>query len=312
MIRAVIFRRSWLYLILVLAAAMLFATSCLMGTPQKTAPVDIKKSLDIRREDLMGTPQKTAPVDKVRAEERSTYDRLAMEHQKLRQTLVQRDVICSKLERTLKKRDVAQRKLEDRVAKITLRLLEKNRYIEEILERQIYLQKRLDEAIKEVVRAKAKLRSLESKAEVASSMAETEIALKALKMQRTDQEKDPSLIKAEELLKMSAQEFKKENYSGALYLVNQTKSHIKNARVPPEGRDKLELMPGEVLFSLPLTLKVIKKSNVREGPGEDFKVIATLEPDTLLIGYSYKGQWVRVGGANKMNGWILQTLVSGR
>ena len=312
MIRAVIFRRSWLYLILVLAAAMLFATSCLMGTPQKTAPVDIKKSLDIRREDLMGTPQKTAPVDKVRAEERSTYDRLAMEHQKLRQTLVQRDVICSKLEKTLKKRDVAQRKLEDRVAKITLRLLEKNRYIEEILERQIYLQKRLDEAIKEVVRAKAKLRSLESKAEVASSMAETEIALKALKMQRTDQEKDPSLIKAEELLKMSAQEFKKENYSGALYLVNQAKSHIKNARVPPEGRDKLELMPGEVLFSLPLTLKVIKKSNVREGPGKDFKVIATLEPDTLLIGYSYEGQWVRVGGANKMNGWILQTLVSGR
>jgi len=312
MIRAVIFRRSWLYLILVLAAAMLFATSCLMGTPQKTAPTDIKKSPDIRREDLMGTPQKTAPIDKVRAEERSKYDGLAMEHQKLRQTLVQRDAICSKLERTLKKRDVAQRKLEDRVAKITIRLLEKDRYIEEILKRQIYLQKRLDEAIKEVVRAKAKLRSLESKAEVASSMAETEIALKTLKMQRTDQEKDPSLIKAEELLKMSAQEFKKENYSGALYLVNQAKSHIKNARVPPEDRDKLELMPGEVLFSLPLTLKVIKKSNVREGPGKDFKVIATLEPDTLLIGYSYKGQWIRVGGANKMNGWIFQTLVSGR
>lgn len=312
MIRAVIFRRSWLYLILVLAAAMLFATSCLMGTPQKTAPVDIKKSPDIRREDIMATPQKTAPIDKVRAEERSKYDRLAMEHQKLGQTLVQRDAICSKLERTVKKQDVAQRELEDRVAKITIRLLEKDRYIEEILERQIYLQKRLDEAIREVVRAKAKLRSLESKAEVASSMAETEIALKALKMQRTDQEKDPSLIKAEELLKMSAQEFKKENYGGALYLVNQAKSHIKNTRVPPEDRDKLELMPGEVLFSLPLTLKVIKKSNVREGPGKDFKVIATLEPDTLLIGYSYKGEWIRVGGANKMNGWVFQTLVSGR
>jgi hypothetical protein len=289
MIRAVIFRRSWLCLILVLAAAMLFATSCLMGTPQKTAP-----------------------IDKVQAEERSKYDRLAMEHQKLRQTLVQRDATCSKLERTLKKRDVAQRKLEDRVAQITIRLLEKDRYIEEIQERQIYLQKRLDEAIKELLSAKAKLRSLESEAEAASSMAETEIALKALKMQRTDQEKDPSLIKAEELLKMSAQEFKKENYGGALYLVNQAKSHIKNTRVPPEDRDKLESTPGEVLFSLPLTLKVIKKSNVREGPGKDFKVIATLEPDTLLIGYSYKGQWIRVGGANKMNGWIFQTLVSGR
>ena len=38
----------------------------------------------------------------------------------------------------------------------------------------------LDEAVVEVVRTKAKLRSIESRAEAASSMAEAEIALKGL------------------------------------------------------------------------------------------------------------------------------------
>ena len=73
-----------------------------------------------------------------------------------------------KLQQTLAKR-------EDNIAKLQLRLLERDAQIKQLEERLNSQQEMLDEAIQEVVRAKAKLRSLESKAEAASEMAEAEI-----------------------------------------------------------------------------------------------------------------------------------------
>jgi hypothetical protein len=143
-------------------------------------------------------------------------------------------------------------------------------------------------------------------------MAETEIALKVLKTQLPKPEEDPDLIQAEQLLKMSAKEFKEENYGGALYLTNQAKGRIRIAQMRLADKDQVAPVSGEVLFALPLPLQVIKTSNIREGPGLKFKVVATVEPNTQLIGYSYKDSWVRVRGENNVKGWIFQTLVSGR
>jgi septal ring factor EnvC (AmiA/AmiB activator) len=98
------------------------------------------------------------------------------------------------LQQTLAKR-------EDNIAKLQLRLLERDAQIKQLEERLNSQQEMLDEAIHEVVRAKAKLRSLESKAEAASEMAEAEIAVKALKAQLAGQTPNPELIKAQELLK---------------------------------------------------------------------------------------------------------------
>ncbi|NIQ92292.1 MAG: hypothetical protein GWN93_26230, partial [Deltaproteobacteria bacterium] len=78
------------------------------------------------------------------------------------------------LQQTLAKRDAS-------LAKLQLRLLERDAQIKQLEERLNSQQEMLDEAIQEVVRAKAKLRTLESKAEAASEMAEAEIAIKALK-----------------------------------------------------------------------------------------------------------------------------------
>ena len=80
------------------------------------------------------------------------------------------------LQQTLAKRDAS-------LAKLQLRLLERDAQIKQLEERLNSQQEMLDEAIQEVVRAKAKLRTLESKAEAASEMAEAEIAIKALKTQ---------------------------------------------------------------------------------------------------------------------------------
>jgi hypothetical protein len=169
-----------------------------------------------------------------------------------------------------------------------------------------------DEAILEVVRTKAKLRSLESKAEAASEMAEAEIAVKALKVQLRGRGAGPDVSKAEQLLKISAEEFNKENYGGALYLASQAKGHIRASQMRIVSPEKIESVVGETLFAQPVPLKVLTTSNLRQGPGLKSKILAKLEKGTTLVGYSYKGRWVRVTSEGGASGWIYQTLVGGR
>ena len=208
---------------------------------------------------------------------------------------------------------------EDEIAKSKLRILEKEAQVKALEKRLNSQQIMLDEAIQEVVRAKAKLRSLETKAEAASDMAEAEIAVKALKVKLAGRSGDPEIAKAEQLLNMSAKEFERENYGGALYLTTQAKSNIKTAemrlggrKMPSDGRKALKPVAGEALFAQPIPLQVLKTSNLRELPDLKSNILATLEKGTPLIGYSYKDQWVRVTMEDGTVGWIFQTLVDGR
>ena len=258
---------------------------------------------------LKSSPPPAVPADRgLRAEDEAWVK----QNQRQKQDLADCRAQQVKLEQTLKEGQVPQRSLEEAVGSLKLLLLEKETQIKGMEGHQTSLQKKLDEAIQEVVRAKAKLRSHESRAEAASHMAETEVAIKVLRSQRPEQEQAPELAKAEQLLGMSTQEFKKENYGGALYLAYQAKEHIRLAQTQHRGEEEGELLSGEVLFAVPLALQVMKTSNVREGPGLSYKVITSVGPNTSVTGYSYKGQWVRVEGENDLKGWIHQSLLGGR
>lgn len=193
-------------------------------------------------------------------------------------------------------------KLEEELARQRLIFLEKEAQIK-------VLGQKLDAAIREVVRAMAKLQGLESKAEAASNLAEAEIALNLLERDGSGREKDSDLIQANQLLKASAQEFKKENYGGALYLASQVKSLIKGEQARSTSGEKIPKVEGEVLFSLPLPLRVLTKSNIREGPGPNFKIVFVVEEGARLTGQSYKGLWVRAKSEDGRWGWIFYKLL---
>ncbi len=203
-------------------------------------------------------------------------------------------------------------KLEAKVARLQLRLLEQETRVKELEGRQALLQKKLEEAFLEVVRAKAKLRSLESKPEAASTLAEAEVALNALKTAATDQERGPEIIQAQHLLKLSAGELNKQNYAGASYLASQAKSLINMGQERYTGKGKTPKTAGEVLFSLPVPLQVLMRANVRNGPGFEYKVLSTLGKGAHVTGHSYKDQWVWVQTPQGRNGWVFHTLVDGR
>ncbi|MBW1790867.1 MAG: SH3 domain-containing protein [Deltaproteobacteria bacterium] len=266
------FCRDRVYLCLVLAVLVCLITACLKQTPKQT---------DIPDEQAM-------------------YEKLKNKNKNLQQTLAKSNADNE----TLKNRNVTTQWF----------LLEKDEQIKE-LNKQISLQqKTLDEAILEVVRAKAKLRSLESKAEAASNMAETEISLKTLKarLEAAGQEHNTEFIKAEQLLILSAQEFKKENYGGALYITGQAKALIKASQVQLGTQVEIALVKDEVLFVVPLPLRVLKNSNLRVGAGRKYKSLGIIKKGALVSGYSYKSEWVRVKIEDGTYGWIFHTLVGGR
>lgn len=209
------------------------------------------------------------------------------------------------LQEQLTRKTTANGGLEEKLARLQLLLLEEGSRSKE-------LNKKLDEATLEVVRANAKLHSLESKAEAASTLAEGEIALKAFKTNAVGLEKDSEVLHAEELLKASDLEIKKENYGGALYLATRAKVIIKEGQERSKDREKTLMMEGEVPFSIPLLLRLVSPGNVREGPDLDSKILFSLPEGSALVGSSYRGLWVRVRSESGRGGWIYYRLVDGR
>jgi hypothetical protein len=200
-------------------------------------------------------------------------------------------------------RTVTQRdpELEQRVARLELRVLEKAAEVEQ-------MEARLDEARREVVRSMAKLQTIASRAEAASGMAEAELAMQTLKNSAAQA---PELVQARSLLEGSNEEFGKENYGGALYLATQAKSVITSGQNRVSSSpDRSALRAGEVLFALPLKLATQGKSNVRDGPGTNFKILFTLEVGSAVIAYAYADQWVRISDEGGRSGWVFYNLVA--
>ncbi len=271
-------RPATILALVMLALAAVSAASCLSSAPKKPAPAS--------------TP---APAPEVKPDPCAG---IAAEQKRL--------------EESLASLNAEKRTLEDQVTSLKLQMLEKETRAKELGERESALDAKLDEAIQEVVRTKSKLRSLESRAEAASNLAEAEIALKTMEAQAKGGGGDRDLSQAKQLLKRSAEEFKNENYGGALYLANQAKSHLRTGEVRPTSRDKLNPVPGESPFEAPVPLELTRDGNLREGPGLKFKVVATLPKGSKIVGYSRKDRWLRVRDEKGVTGWVFQSLVSDR
>lgn len=191
--------------------------------------------------------------------------------------------------------------LERRVARLELRVLEKETQVEE-------LQTRLDDARDEVVRTMAKLRTLASRAEAASAMAEADVALQTFRS--LDGARSlPEMAQATRLMQQSTSEFGKENYGGALYLANQAKAATATGTSRLSGANRGATRAGETPFAVPLRLKVSSNGNVREGPGTNYSVVFETSAGTSLTAYSYSDEWVRVADEAGRTGWIFRSLV---
>ena len=194
--------------------------------------------------------------------------------------------------------------IEQRVARLELRLLERDAQVEE-------LQTRLDDARREVVRVMEKVQTLATRAEAASGMAEAEIALQPLAASAS-QPAAPEYAPVRRLLDQSTAAFDKSNYGGALYLATQAKSLAGVGMGRLAGVDRNALRPGELPFAVPLKLQTAAHANVREGPGTSFRVTFTLEAGAAVVAYAYSDEWVRITDDGGRSGWVFRTLIGPR
>lgn len=192
--------------------------------------------------------------------------------------------------------------IERRVARLELRVLEKETQVEQ-------LQTRLDDARDEVVRTMAKLQTLASRAEAASAMAEADVALQTFRA--LDGARSlPEMAQATRLMQQSTSEFGRENYGGALYLANQAKATTAAGTSRLSGANRGAARAGETPFAVPLRLKVATNGNVREGPGTNFPVVFEATAGEPLTAYAYSDEWVRVADEAGRTGWIFRALIA--
>ena len=227
------------------------------------------------------------------------------------------DRLADKIRRLEKDRVASRAEIEDlerRIADLEIQLLQKEALTTELQRRAVSRQQRLDSAITEVVRTKSKLRTIESKAEAASTIAEAEIAVKSMqrRIDEGDRDQFEVLEKAKRLLEKSAAEFKARNFGGALYLAVQSKNQVTSAEGQFQGRDEGARMVGETIFDHPLRLKVVKNTNLRAGPGLRFKITSTLKTGTAIVGHGFKENWIRIDTEDDQTGWVHQSLVTAR
>jgi hypothetical protein len=181
-----------------------------------------------------------------------------------------------------------------------------------LLERSAQLAERerqLEEATTEVVRAMARLRTLATRAEAASAIAEAEVTLQQLRG-GAGQQLPPEARQAEAALRSASAAFDAENYGGAVYLATQAK------RAATAGRGRLAegasvARAGERAFAVPVPLTTTTRANLRATPGASADLVATVPAGTALTGYAWTGDWIRVTMADGRGAWVQQRLVRG-
>ncbi len=192
--------------------------------------------------------------------------------------------------------------LDDSVARLELALAERGAQVDA-------LQGEVAEARLEVVRTMAKLRSGATRAEAAAAMAEAELAVRALGAAEGP-ELTRELAGAREVLIQSNAAFASQNYSGAMYLANQAKVAASKSQARVAGISEDGLRRGERLFAVPVRFRVVRRSNLRDGPGTGERLVTTLEGGTVLQAESYLGDWLRVHDEAGHAGWIFRDLVT--
>jgi predicted small lipoprotein YifL len=192
--------------------------------------------------------------------------------------------------------------LEHEAVRLRMSLLERSAQLAEAT-------RRLDEATTDLVRAMARLRSLATRAEAASAIAEAEVTLQQLRG-GSGQQLPPEARQAEAALRAGSAAFDAENYAGAVYLATQAK------RIATAGRGRLAegaatSRPGEQAFAVPVQLTTTTRTNLRAAPGAAADLVATVPPGTPLTAYAFAEDWLRVTMADGRGAWVHQSLVRG-
>lgn len=184
----------------------------------------------------------------------------------------------------------------DRLAARLRRSEDEQRRLEE---RVAVLMRDLELTETEVIRTKARLQGLESKADSTSVIAETRVLVRRAQEQRG---RTPAIVRSQELLDRSEQMVEEGNFGAATFLALKAQELLKDVRRGggEEGGDRVA---PRRQYTVTATT-----ANLRREPARDAPVLATLKRGAVLDAVAQRGEWLQVKAGDK-TGWIFRTLV---
>lgn len=253
------------------------------GAPEK-APQDFTKAEGHLKEaetalaTRSGSQQAACLADLVVSEAECSARLASVQTQADRLPEVQKEAAeADRLSSRLKKSEDEQRRLEERVS-VLLRDLE------------------LTET--EVIRTKARLQGLETKADATSVIAETRVLIRRHQEHRG---RTPANVRSLELLERAEQMIEDGNFGAATFLSLKAQELIKDGRRGGEEADK---------SAAPKRTYAVTASvaNLRKEPSRAAPIVGSVKKGELLEATSQRGDWLEVKAGAK-SGWIHRTLV---
>lgn len=165
-----------------------------------------------------------------------------------------------------------------------------------------------DRARQEAMRAKARLRSLDGKADTISDIAEAALMIKNAREVSGDKQQSV-LIHAEKLLDESRQELQAGNLDDAAYLAAKALDLALPGTPIAEPDLSVQSMQEETAFAAPLVMRVNRQSNIREKPTAASKALFQLVKGSLVEALGYRNLWIRVNAQGNGGGWIYYRLL---
>jgi len=170
--------------------------------------------------------------------------------------------------------------------------------------------KELKETSNQIARAEVKLRRFATEADVASRLAEVEVAMDALESSLNTEHEMPLQVLAQRLLDKASISFKRGKYSAAADHAAQAEQLI-DMLMDHNAIAELRVSP-ETLFKVAIPLKIKADSQLRKKPHSNAVILDELQKATRITARSYQEQWLQVQTEDGSTGWIFVDSVEPR
>ncbi len=187
-------------------------------------------------------------------------------------------------------------------------LADRDAEIARLRAQQIDQVKELKETTGDAARAEMKLRRIATDADVASHLAEVEVAMEGLRSDSgTPGERQLQAI-AQQFLDAASTAFARDKLSAAAEFTAQAEQLID---MLVDNASNTPMQPSaEVPFKNAIALKTTADARLRRRPHLDAEVIVVLKKMTPIVALAYQGSWLRVQTENGNSGWILGKLLA--
>lgn len=163
-------------------------------------------------------------------------------------------------------------------------------------------------ALQDAARAQVKLRRLATRPAAASTIAEVEVAMENLKSSPFAEAEQSVQTQAQRLINAAVASYGEDNYVAAMDYAAFARGFIEMLKNNRTFKVSNPHRPTTWL-EVPIPLRVLANSNLRQKPGESAAILGILKKDSSITAEAYRGDWFQVHTADGRSGWVLNTLV---